>query len=149
MTSFFVGYDSNGEVLAKPLMTVLDELGVGYTDMGDVNAFYPITAERVAKAVTACDGGVRGLLVCGTGIGMAISANKVKGAYAAVCHELYSTQRAVLSNNANIICMGAQVIGVEAAKVLLRQFAMLEFADNPRSTPKLNKIKRIEEETFR
>lgn len=85
----------------------------------------------------------RGILICGTGIGMCISANKVSGIYAAVCHDLYSTQRSILSNDINVMCMGALVIGISTASEMVRTWLSLTFKESP-SLRKINKIKQIE-----
>ncbi|MEA5015462.1 MAG: RpiB/LacA/LacB family sugar-phosphate isomerase [Candidatus Limiplasma sp.] len=86
-------------------------------------------------------------LICGTGIGMAISANKVKGAYAAVCHDVYSTERPVLSNDANIMCIGALVAGKALALSLVKQWVDLAFAQSP-SGGKIKKIKEAEQREY-
>ena len=81
--------------------------------------------------------GDRGVLVCGTGLGMSVAANKVKGAYAALLTDVYSAQRSVLSNNANIACMGAFTIGSKLAEELLKTFLSLHFDPNCASAPKV------------
>lgn len=103
---------------------------------------YPDVALRVAALVTSgeCE---KGVLLCGTGIGMAISANKVTGIYAAVCHDLYSTQRSILSNDCNVLCMGALVVGKQTARMLLDIWLGLHYVDGP-STRKIEKVKKIE-----
>ena len=90
-----------------------------------------------------CD---RGILICGTGIGMAMTANKVKGAYAAVCHDIYSAQRMILSNNGNILCMGALVIGMKTAEELVRQWLPLQFDHSSASAAKVTHLRQIEAE---
>uniref|UniRef100_UPI003FEF52B5 RpiB/LacA/LacB family sugar-phosphate isomerase n=1 Tax=Eisenbergiella tayi TaxID=1432052 RepID=UPI003FEF52B5 len=84
---------------------------------------------------------------CGTGIGMAISANKFPGIRAAVCHDIFSTERSVLSNNCSVMCMGERVIGKELAIKMVEKWISLEFVDGS-STPKVNAIKEIERETM-
>lgn len=73
----------------------------------------------------------RGILICGTGIGVSIAANKVPGAYAALVNNVYQAQRAQLSNNANIITLGAQVTGIELAKCLVKEYLSVTFDPNP------------------
>ena len=112
--------DSAGEALAKVLSDHLgktyDVTNVSHTESGP-EAFYADLSDRVASLVA--DGTFdRGILVCGTGIGVCISANKVPGIRAALTHDTYSAERAALSNNAQIITMGARVIGSELAKVI-------------------------------
>ena len=110
-------------------------------DAGEV-ILYPDVAKAVAEAVAAGDFD-RGILVCGTGIGMAITANKVPGIRAAVCHDPFSTERSRKSNNAQIMCMGERVIGVELAKYLVDIWLKCDFAGGG-STPKVNRIDEIE-----
>ena len=83
-------------------------------------------------------------MVCGTGIGVSIAANKVPGAYCACVTDVYQAQRATLSNNANMLAMGAQVIGIETAKVLLENYLANEFDEGSRSAPKVARIKEYE-----
>ena len=90
----------------------------------------------------ACE---RGILICGTGIGMAMAANKIKGAYAAVCHDIYSKQRSILSNDANILCMGALVIGQKTAEELVRLWLPLRFDPSSPSAAKVAQLRQMEE----
>ena len=115
----------------------------------DVGAFsedpvkYPEFGEKVARMVASgeCE---RGILICGTGIGMAITANKVRGCYAAVCHDIYSAERAVLSNNANILCMGALVIGKKTCEVITEKWLSLHFDSSSHSMANVAMIREIE-----
>ncbi len=103
---------------------------------------YPDVAERVAFAIR--DGRAdRGILICGTGIGMAITANKVPGIRAALAHDVYSAERARKSNNAQILTLGARVIGPESAKTVVHAWLASEFAGGA-STRKVDKIDRLE-----
>ena len=88
----------------------------------------------------------RGIIFCGTGIGVSIAANKVKGAYAACISDIYQAQRAELSNNANIITLGAQVVGIESAKVMIKEYLERQFDWKSRSVPKVNAITEYEKE---
>ena len=103
---------------------------------------YPDVAKAVAEAVAAGEF-ERGILVCGTGIGMAITANKVPGIRAAVCHDPFSAERSRKSNNAQIMCMGERVIGVELAKYLLDIWLGCDFYGGG-STSKVNRIDEID-----
>ncbi len=85
--------------------------------------------------------------MCGTGIGMAITANKFPGIYAAVCHDTLSAERARLSNNSNVFCMGARIIGPELAKKVLREWLGLEFKGG-RSLAKVEAINAIEKANY-
>ncbi len=103
---------------------------------------YPDVAERVALAVA--DGrSDRAILICGTGIGMAIAANKVPGVRAAQAHDVYSAERARKSNNAQVLTLGARVIGPESAKTVVHAWLESEFAGGA-STRKVEKIDRLE-----
>ena len=110
---------------------------------GDI-VLYPDVAYSVADAVAKAEFD-RGILVCGTGIGMAICANKVPGIRAAVCHDPFSTERSRKSNNAQIMCMGERVIGVELAKYLVDIWLDCDFAGGG-SLPKVERINTLEKE---
>ncbi len=120
------GCDPNATQFKKDLIEFTKSLGYEVKDFGSDDPIYANTAIDVAKAVAAGEYD-RGILVCGTGIGVSIAANKVKGAYAACIHDVYQAQRAELSNNANIITMGSQVIGIELAKCLVEEYLSVTF----------------------
>jgi ribose 5-phosphate isomerase B len=88
----------------------------------------------------------RGILICGTGIGVSIAANKVPGAYAALCSDAYSTERSIKSNNANIMTLGAQVVGPELAKTLVKIWMRSEYTPGGRSEPKIQRIHEYDKE---
>lgn len=136
-----VGSDESGLSLKDLLVSYLQEQGIDVVDAGvhdDQPVDYPDIAFPVAKAVLSGRYD-RGILVCGTGIGMSISANKVPGIRAALCHDVYSAERARKSNNAQILTMGARVIGPETAKSVVHAWLASEFEDG-RSTRKVEKI---------
>ena len=128
------------EFLAVQADVEIVDLGV---DSENDSELYPDVAERVALEVAKgrCD---RGIILCGTGLGMAITANKIPGIRAATCHDVYSAERARKSNNAQIITMGARVIGPEKAKTVLKAWLDSEFAGG-RSAPKVQRIIEIEQ----
>lgn len=133
------GCDPNATALKDVLMGHARELGHDVVDFGSDDPIYPHTAIKVAEAVSA--GRVnRGVVLCGTGIGASIAANKVDGAYCALVSDIYQAQRAQLSNNANMIAMGAQVIGVEVAKCLLTEYLGRTYDPTSRSAPKIAAI---------
>ncbi|MFK7857967.1 MAG: RpiB/LacA/LacB family sugar-phosphate isomerase [Granulosicoccus sp.] len=134
--------DSAGEslahVLAEHLASTMDVSEISHTDKGP-DDFYANLADRVASAIL--DGTYdRAILVCGTGIGVCISANKVPGIRAALCHDAYSATRAALSNNAQIITMGSRVIGAELAKVIATSFLSEKFDPEGRSAGNVQAI---------
>ncbi len=130
-----VAGDSAGEGLAKVLADHLsakyDVDEVSHTEAGP-DAFYADLSDRVATAVLAGTYD-RAILVCGTGIGVCLSANKVPGIRAAQCHDTYSAGKAATSNNAQIITMGARVIGTELAKDIAKAFLSSAFDPEGRS----------------
>ena len=147
MKTVVVGCDNAAVSLKNILINHLKEQGVVVEDMGcetsEDPTYYPLIAQRVCDNIIDSNYTKEGLLICGTGIGMAMTANKFKGIRAAVCHDIYSAQRAKLSNNANVMCLGERVIGFELAKVLLDEWLGLTF-QNGSSTPKVQAIIEIE-----
>lgn len=112
-------------------------------DAGEI-VLYPDVAAKTCKKVTdgECD---RAILVCGTGIGMAMTANKIPGIRAAVGHDPFSVERSVLSNNANVLCMGARIVAPQLALYLLDIWMKLTFKDGS-STPKVERIMYYEQQ---
>lgn len=141
------GSDPNATEFKYSLMEYVKELGHDVYDLGSDDPIYANVAIQCAKAV-ANKKYDRGILVCGTGIGVSIAANKVKGAYAACIHDVYQAQRAQLSNCANIITMGSQVIGIELAKCMVKEYLSLTFDPNGRSKSKVGRIYAFEEENL-
>ena len=139
MKKIAIGCDPNAADLKEVVKQQLTELGYEYEDYGSDDPIYANVAIKVAEQVAA---GVhdRGILICGTGIGMCITANKVAGAYAALCSDAYSTERSIKSNNANIMTMGSQVTGSELAKSLVKIWMESEYVPGGRSQPKVQRI---------
>ena len=130
-----IGGDGAGQPLVKVVAEHLKAKGIDFEDASAAETMkdekYATTSDRVASAIV--DGRFeRGILVCGTGIGVCISANKVPGIRAALTHDTYSAERAAKSNNAQIITMGARVIGPELAKAIVDKY--LESAFDPKSS---------------
>ena len=141
MATVAIGCDEAAFEMKEQIKAYVQSLGHEVEDYGVYDtspSLYPDMAVKVAQAVA--DGKQeRGILICGTGIGMAMTANKVPGIRAAQCHDVYSAERARKSNNAQIMTMGARVIGIELAKTIVHAWLNSEFQDG-RSTPKVNKI---------
>ena len=140
------GNDHAAVELKFELMKYLTEKGYECIDYGSCSTNektdYPIAGQRVAEAIVR--GEVeKGVLVCGTGIGISIAANKVPGIRAAVCSEPYSAKLTVQHNNANIIAMGVRVVGTELAKMIVDEFLNAEF-EGGRHTKRLELIREIE-----
>lgn len=139
-----IGCDPNATDFKRQLIPFVEDLGHEVVDYGSDDPIYANTAIELAEDVAS--GKVdRGILICGTGIGVSVAANKVKGAYAACIHDVYQAQRAALSNDANIITMGAQVIGIELAKVMVKEYLSVTFDPNSRSYPKVKRIQEYEQ----
>lgn len=134
-----IGGDPNAAGLKMVVIDHLEQLGHTCLDYGSDDVIYANVAIAVAEAVVARKHD-RGILICGTGIGMSIAANKVPGAYAALCQDPYSTERSIKSNNANIMTLGAFVVGHELAKSLVTTWMDAEYIPGGSSEPKVQRI---------
>jgi len=134
-----IGCDPNATDFKTELISFTRGLGHHVTDYGSDDPIYANVAFDVAQDVVRGKSD-RGILICGTGIGVSIAANKVKGAYAACVNNIYQAQRAVLSNNANIMTLGAQVTGIELAKCFVAEYLSLHYDPNSRSGAKVERI---------
>ena len=133
-----VGCDPNAEEAKQELITFMKKKGYGeITDFGSEDPIYAHTACAVAEAVASGEYD-RGVLLCGTGLGVSIAANKVKGAYAALISDIYSAKRARLSNDANICCLGAFTTGNKLREELVDAFLTNEFVPGCASQPKVD-----------
>ena len=115
------------------------DLGTDSTESVD----YPDYAKKLGMAITRGEA-ERGILICGSGVGASIAANKIKGVYAAVCHDTYSAHQGVEHDNMNVLCLGARVIGPELAKELVEAFLNANFSNEERHVRRVNKIYTIE-----
>jgi len=147
-----IGCDNAAFDLKNVLIDFLKKNNVNVEDVGcfsrDDSIYYPNVAAEVCKKIIESGYKKKGVLVCGTGIGVCIAANKFRGIRAALCHDNYSAERSVLSNNSNVLCMGARVIGPELAKKILGEWITLTYIDGP-STPKIDEIAKIEEQNMK
>ncbi len=124
-----IACDHGAVELKKEIKAMLDEMGLAYQDFGtdsSASVDYPVYAEKAARAVTsgACD---KGILLCGTGLGMSLAANKVRGIRCALCGDCYSAEMSRRHNNANMLALGARVIGPELAKKITQIFLTTDF----------------------
>jgi ribose 5-phosphate isomerase B len=144
--SIAVGADDAAFELKAKIVEHLKSKGIPVEDYGvdkpDPSILYPDVALTVAKAVAAGKHD-RGILMCGTGIGVAITANKVPGIRAAVCHDSYSAERSRKSNDCQIMTMGARVVGEELAKHLVDIWLASEYQGGP-SAPKVERMNEID-----
>lgn len=147
-----IGCDNAAVEMKNMVRDYVRSLGWEAEDAGVESAeddtYYPLVAKRVCERIMASGYEKQGILICGTGIGMAMTANKFPGIFAAVCHENFSAERAKLSNNANVLCLGARVIGSELAKKIVKEWLSLTFQDG-RSTPKVKAMRQIDAELRR
>lgn len=127
--NIYIACDHAAVAMKNEVALYLSEKGYNVSDLGineGEKIDYPVSAERVARKVLE-DAGSRGVLICGTGIGMSIAANKIKGIRAAAVSEVYSAKLTRVHNNTDIICFGARVIGIETAKMIVDAFLEAEF----------------------
>lgn len=140
-----VGCDEAAYQLKELVRTHLEKLGHEVVDVGVYNedpSLYPDTAERLCARINSgeCE---RGVLMCGTGIGMAITANKIPGIRAAVGHDLFSVERSRKSNNCQVLCLGARIVAPQYALMMLDHWLECDFAGGG-STAKVEAISRVE-----
>ena len=137
-----IGSDHGGFELKRKLMEHLSERGLEYKDFGTYSSAscdYPVYAKAVARAVASgeCD---RGILICGTGIGVSMTANKVHGIRAALCGDCFSAEATRQHNDANILCMGARVVGEGLALKIADTFLDTPFSNDERHIRRISMI---------
>ena len=146
MKKIAIGCDHGGFEMKEQLVEHLRSGGYAVEDYGIYeckSVDYPVIAYKVATAVASGKQEL-GILVCGTGIGMSLAANKVKGIRAAACSELFSAKFTRLHNNSNILCLGGRVIGIETAKMMVDTFVTTEF-EGGRHAKRVEMIEQIEQ----
>ena len=148
---FAVGCDHAGFPLKACVIEELRGPGHEVTDLGTYDmqpADYPDYALKVALAVAdgRCE---RGVVVCGSGVGASVAANKVPGVRSALCHDTFSARQGVEDDDMNVLCLGARVVGPALAAEVLRAFAAARFSNAERHVRRLNKVKAIEQDARR
>ena len=139
-----IGCDPNARQAKEELIRYMNEKGYGeVADFGSDDVIYAKVAVRVAEAVAAGEYD-RGILICGTGIGVSLAANKVRGAYAALLSDIYSAKRARLSNDANIACLGAFTVGSKLREELVDAFLTNEFEPGCSSQAKVDAFREFD-----
>ena len=145
-----VAFDHRGVTLRERLLEELTALGHEAVDLGtdkpEPRIDYPDKAREVAEAIRGGEAD-RALLVCGSGVGAAIAANKVAGIRAAICHDTYSAHQGVEHDDMNVLCLGSEVVGAELAAELARAFLAARFDGGERYVRRLEKIEEMERET--
>lgn len=132
------------DLLARWLLTEGHEVVEVGPARFDPNDDYPDAAEAVARAV-ASGQAERGLLICGSGVGACVAANKIRGVRAGLCHDTYSARQGVEHDDVNVLCLGARVIGEATATELVRAFLAARFSGEERHVRRLRKVLALEE----
>ena len=144
-----IGADHGGFTLKEELTQAIREAGHAVNDLGacEYNAAddYPDFALAVARAVVAGEA-ERGVVICGSGVGASVAANKVRGARAALCHDSYSARQGVEHDDLNVLCLGARVIGAELAREVIWAYLGAQFSQEERHQRRLSKILAAENE---
>ncbi|MEO8355895.1 MAG: ribose 5-phosphate isomerase B [Chloroflexota bacterium] len=147
-----VGFDHAGFPLKQSVLDAVRNAGHEPIDVGTDSAEpvdYPDFAEKIGRAIQNGEA-ARGVLVCGSGIGACIAANKMKGVYASICHDTYSAAQGVMHDDMNVMCLGGRVIGAELATSLIKAFLGARYIGNDaggeRLARRVAKIHRLEDE---
>ena len=142
-----VACDHGGYPLKQYVLEVIRSLGYETMDLGTdgiESVDYPDFAIKAGKAVQT-EKAERGIILCGSGVGACIAANKMKGIYASVCHDTYTAHQGVEHDNMNILCIGARVIGPELAREIVLSFLGADFLQEERFQRRFKKVKAIED----
>lgn len=144
-----IAADHGGFYLKEEVKSILTGLGFQVTDVGahtyDGDDDYPEFASRVATSVSSGEF-PRGIIICGSGVGASVTANKFPGVRAGLCHDSYSAHQGVEHDDMNILCLGARVVGIEVAKELITAFIGASFTGEERHARRLGKLLDIERE---
>lgn len=142
-----VACDHAGLILKAPIIQVLKDNYIEVIDLGtnsEESVDYPDFAEKLGQSVVYGQAD-RGILICGSGVGASIAANKIKGIYAGLCHDTYSASQGVEHDDMNVLCLGARIIGEEVAKGCVKAFISANFSTDPRHRRRVGKTRLIEE----
>src|SRR5689334_17548418 len=151
MMKVAVAGDHAGYELKQTLIPFLTKQGYEVIDLGadtgEVPSDYPVFAKKVAEAILSGQA-ERGVLVCGSGVGVSIAANKIRGIYAGLCHDTYSAHQGVEHDAMNVLCIGARVIGVEYAREIVSMFLHANFTGEERHVRRVGMVHEIESEAM-
>lgn len=141
-----VACDHEGFPLSDDVVRVISEAGHQPVFLGTTNTEpvdYPDFADKLGQAIL--DGKAdRGVLICGSGVGACIAANKIDGIYAGLCHDVYSAHQGVEHDDMNVLCMGAQIIGSALVPELVRPFLSAQFSKEERHQRRVEKVRKLE-----
>ncbi len=142
-----VAADHNGYELKNEISETLKRDGHDVIDMGphylDPSDDYPDYAKPLAESVSSGET-ERGIMVCGSGVGASVAANKVKGVRAAVCHDIYSAHQGVEHDDMNVLCLGSRIVGTEVVRELVSAFISAEYTNEERHARRLTKVIKME-----
>jgi ribose 5-phosphate isomerase B len=142
-----VAFDHRGTKLRERVLADLAVLGHEAVDLGtdapEPRVDYPDKARELAEAIRSGEA-ERGILVCGSGVGASVAANKIPGIRAAICHDTYSAHQGVEHDDMNVLCLGSEIVGAELAGELVRTFLAAEFDGGERYVARLQKIEEME-----
>ena len=146
-----VGFDHAGFPLKEPVLDAVRAAGHDPVDLGTFDGGseddYPDYAEKVGRAIQGGEA-ERGILVCGSGVGACIAANKMKGVYASICHDTYSAAQGVMHDDMNVLFLGGRVVGSELARTLIEAFLGARYlgndSDGERLARRVEKIRKME-----
>jgi ribose 5-phosphate isomerase B len=143
-----VAFDHRGTKLRGPVIATVAALGHDAIDLGTddptVRIDYPDKAEEVGESIRSGEAD-RGILVCGSGVGAAVAACKLRGIRAAICHDTYSAHQGVEHDDMNVLCLGSEIVGAELAAELVRAFLAAHFLAEERYVRRLEKVDRLEQ----
>ena len=146
-----VASDHAGFAYKKILVPELQEAGYEVIDLGtnsEAPTDYPDHATDIAMVIHQQEA-ERGILICGSGVGVSVAANKFRGIRAAVCHDSYSAHQSVEHDDANVLCLGARIVGIELARELIHIFLKAKFTNEPRHKRRVEKINAIENQNMK
>ncbi|HEY4692365.1 MAG TPA: ribose 5-phosphate isomerase B [Bellilinea sp.] len=141
-----IACDHGGFPLKRDIIQTVESLGHQILDLGTWDATpvdYPDYAEKAGLAIQSSEAD-RAIVICGSGVGACVAANKLKGVYASVCHDTYSAHQGVEHDNVNLLCLGARIVGAELAKEIVAAFLNANFLSDERFQRRFDKVKAIE-----
>jgi len=143
-----LGFDHAGYLLKPVILEAVRKAGHQVLDVGTNSPApvdYPDIVRMVGRAILE-KRAIRGILVCGSGVGACIAANKIHGIYAGVCHDAYSARQGVEHDDMNVLCLGSRIIGPELARELVQAFLAARFSKDERHRRRVGKIRALESE---
>jgi len=141
-----IAADHAGFLIKDDVINLVQSLGHDVIDLGTYDqepVDYPDYALKLGKVIVEKQAD-RGILICGSGAGACIAANKIKGIYASICHDTYLAHQAVEHDNINVLCLGSRIVGVELVKEIVKTFLSAQFIPEERFVRRFEKVRQIE-----